>query len=78
MTTFTCTGWVFVYAQLTCSMPTPTPPAVVCPLVRTWSKDFQKQVADEMQAAPSSALAKMAVQYIGDRDVARACRRTRR
>lgn len=75
--TFTCTGWVFLYAQLTCTMPSP-PPSVLCPPVRTWSKDFQKQLATEMQAAPDSALARAAVQYIGDRDVARACRRSRR
>jgi hypothetical protein len=71
--TFTCTGWVLLYAQLTCTMPTPAP-AVVCPPVRAWSKDFQKQVAAELRAAPTSALAKVAVQSIGDRDVARACR----
>ena len=71
--TFTCTGWVLLYAQLTCIMHTPAP-AVVCPPVRTWSKDFQEQVAAELRAAPASALAKVAVQSIGDRDVARACR----
>jgi hypothetical protein len=73
--TFTCTGWVILYAQLTCVMPEPPTPAVVCPPVRTWSKDFQKQVAAELRAAPDTALAKVAVQSIGDRDIARACRR---
>jgi hypothetical protein len=63
-------GPVFIYAQLTCVMPTP---AVVCPPVRTWSREFQRQVAAELKAAPGSALAKVALQAIGDRDVARAC-----
>jgi hypothetical protein len=74
---FSCTGWVFLYAQLTCVMPAPAP-AVVCPPVRAWSKEFQRQVAAELRAAPSSALAKVAVQSIGDRDVARACARQRK
>lgn len=72
MTTITCTGFAFFIAQLTCEMAVP-PPAVVCPPVRVWSRDFQKQVVAEMRAAPSSALAKVAVQAIGDRDIARAC-----
>jgi hypothetical protein len=75
--TFTCTGWVLIYAQFTCTMPTP-PAAVVCPPVRTWSKAFQKQVAAELRAAPGSAMAKVVVQTIGDRDVARACARRSR
>jgi hypothetical protein len=36
--TFTCTGFVFIVAQLTCTDAAP-PPAVVCPPVRTWSHD---------------------------------------
>lgn len=68
----TCTGWAFIAVQLTCSMPDPAP-AVVCPPVRTWSRDFQKRVAEEMRARPDSALAEVAIQSIGDRDVARAC-----
>ena len=67
-----CTGFAFIIVQLTCTDPTP-PPAVVCPPVRTWSKEFQKQVAAELRAAANSALAKVAVQSIGDRDIARAC-----
>lgn len=66
-----CTGFAFIFVQLTCS--DPAPPPVVCPPVRTWSRKFQKQVAAELRAAPGSALAKVAVQTIGDRDVARAC-----
>lgn len=77
MTTFTCTGWVFIAAQLTCTMPDPAP-VVACPPVRTWSRDFQKRVADELRAAPNGALAQVALQAIGDRDVARACARVKR
>ncbi|MEY9110384.1 hypothetical protein ABH999_006580 [Bradyrhizobium yuanmingense] len=72
--TFTCTGFVFIVAQLSCTAPDPAP-AVVCPPVRTWSRDFQRRVAAELRAAPDSALAEVAVQAIGDRDVARACRK---
>lgn len=71
-----CTGFAFIIVHLTCTDPAPPAPAVVCPPVRQWSKDFQKQVAAELRAAPSSALAKVAVQAIGDRDVARACAAT--
>ena len=67
-----CTGWAFIAVQLTCTMPDPAP-VVVCPPVRTWSRDFQKRVADELRANPNSALAAVAVQTIGDRDVPRAC-----
>jgi hypothetical protein len=77
MSTFTCTGFVFIFAQLTCVDASP-PPAAVCPPVRTWTREFQKQVATELKAAPTSALAKVAIQSIGDRDVARACARTKR
>jgi hypothetical protein len=69
-----CTGFAFIIVQLTCS--DPAPPPVVCPPVRIWSREFQKQVAAELRAAPGSALAKVAVHSIGDRDVARACRAT--
>lgn len=72
-----CTGWAFIAVQLTCTMPDPVP-VVVCPPVRTWSIDFQKRVADELRANPNSALAAVAVQAIGDRDVARACARKRK
>jgi hypothetical protein len=66
-----CIGFAFIIVQLTCT--DPAPPPVVCPPVRVWTKDFQKQVAAEMRAAPKSALATVAVQSIGDRDIARAC-----
>ncbi|SEC00142.1 hypothetical protein [Bradyrhizobium erythrophlei] len=75
--TFTCTGWAFIAVQLTCTMPD-TAPAVVCPPVRAWSQDFQKLVATELRAAPNSALAAVAVQAIGDRDIARACARRKK
>lgn len=74
----TCTGWAFIAVQLTCTMPDPVP-AVVCPPVRSWSAEFQKRVAAELRERPDSALAAVAIQSIGDRDIARACaRRARR
>jgi hypothetical protein len=57
--TFTCTGWVILYAQLTCVMPEPPVAPVICPPVRTWSKDFEKQVAAGLRAAPTSALPRL-------------------
>lgn len=61
-----------------CRLETAPPPAVVCPPVRPWSASFQTRVAAELRAAPpDSALAAVAVQAIGDRDVARACARGR-
>lgn len=75
--TLTCTGFVFIVAQLTCVDSAPAP-AAVCPPVRTWSREFQRQVANEMRAAPNSALAQVAIQAIGDRDIARACAKARR
>lgn len=57
-----------------CRLETAPPPAVVCPPVRPWSTSFQKRVAAELRAAPpDSALAAVAVEAIGNRDVARAC-----
>ena len=73
----TCTGFAFIVAQLTCTVPA-VAPAVVCPPVRTWSRDFQRRVAAEIRERPDSALAELAVQAIGDRDVARACKRGRK
>ena len=71
-----CTGFAFIVVQLTCT--DPAPPAVICPPVRTWTREFQRKVADEMRAAPTSALAAVAIQAIGDRDIARACARVKR
>jgi hypothetical protein len=68
---------VLIYAQLTCVTLDPAP-AVVCPPVRAWSKSFQTQVEAEMRAAPNRALEKVAVQAIGDRDIARACASTKK
>lgn len=69
-----CIGIALIVGFLVCDEPPPPPvPAVVCPPVRTWSKEFQKKVAAELRAAPQSALAEVATQSIGDRDVARAC-----
>jgi len=48
--------------------------AVVCPPVRSWTPQFQRQVAQELRAAPKdSAMARVVMQSIGDRDIARAC-----
>jgi hypothetical protein len=68
----TCVGFLFVFS---CQLPAAVAPPVVCPPVRTWSRDFQQQVAAELKAAPNSALGKIAIQAIGDRDIARACAR---
>jgi hypothetical protein len=70
-----CIGIALVIGWLHCEdpPPPPPPPAVVCPSVRAWSKDFQKKVAAELRAVPKSALAEVATQSIGDRDIARAC-----
>lgn len=77
--TLNCTGFVFIFAQLTCvDVSPPAPPAAVCPPVRAWSREFQKKVASELRAAPNSALGKVAIQAIGDRDVARACAAAKR
>jgi hypothetical protein len=73
MSTITCTGFAFLFAQLTCSIPE-TPPAVVCPPVRVWTRDFQKNRLRRNCARSPIALAKVAIQAIGDRDIARACR----
>lgn len=77
MTAITCTGFALGFAMLTCEIPPTTPPAV-CPPVRTWTQEFQNQIAAEIEAAPNSALAQVAVQSIGDRDVARACAAAKR
>ena len=68
-----CFGILVMYCQLQAA----TPPAVVCPPVRPWTAEFQKKVAAELKAAPNSALAQVTVQSIGDRDVARACTKTK-
>lgn len=72
-----CKGVALLVVWMVCEdPPPPPPPAVICPPVRTWSKPFQKKVAAEIRAAPSSALAEVATQSIGDRDIARACAAT--
>ncbi len=77
MTAITCTGFALGFAMLTCEMPSTVAPAV-CPPVRTWTQGFQNQVAAEIEAAPNSALAQVAIQSIGDRDIARACTAAKR
>jgi len=77
MTAITCTGFALGFAMLTCEV-LPTAPPAVCPPVRTWTQTFQNQVAAEIEAAPNSALAQVAIQSIGDRDIARACAAAKR
>lgn len=69
-----CTGLAFLFVNVTCKeIDAPPPPAAVCPPVRAWSREFQRQAAAELRAGKSPALAEIARQAIGDRDVARAC-----
>lgn len=72
-----CVGFAFIMAELTCTEVSPPAPAVLCPPVRTWSREFQQQLAAEIRTAPDSALARVAIETIGDRDVARACNKAR-
>jgi hypothetical protein len=63
----------FLGIVMSCNLPDGQATAVVCPPVRTWAPAFQKQVAKELRAAKDSALARVVVEAIGDRDIARAC-----
>lgn len=71
--TGTCVGLFVMSCTFTGSVPAPS----TCPPVRTWSKSFQQQLAREMRAAPDTAMARVVIDSIGDRDVARACRRAK-
>ena len=73
-----CVGIAFFVVDMTCTEVSAPPAVAVCPPVRTWSRAFQQQVAAEIRAAPSSALAEVTAQAIGARDVARACAKARR
>jgi hypothetical protein len=59
-----CVGIAFFVVDMTCTEVSRPPPAAVCPPVRAWSRDFQKQVAAGLRAEPGSALAAVAVQAI--------------
>lgn len=49
---------------------------VVCPSLRTWTPEFQKQLAGELREAPKKdALGRVVADAITDRDIARACRK---
>lgn len=64
----------FLGIVMSCNFPDGQATAVVCPPVRTWAPAFQKQVAKELRESPrNSALARVVVEAIGDRDIARAC-----
>lgn len=68
-------GWCVGLIIMRCFTGTSGGAVVECPPVRTWSPAFQKQLAAELRTAPKgSALARVVVDTIGDRDVARACR----
>jgi hypothetical protein len=71
-----CVGLIVMH----CFASAPSAGTVVeCPPLRTWSSVFQKQVAAELRAAPkNSAMARVVVDAIGDRDVIRACRAMKR
>lgn len=70
--TLNCTGFAFLFVTMTCVDASP-PPVAVCPPVRTWSRAFQRRVAAELKAARGSALARVAIEAIETRDIARAC-----
>lgn len=68
---FFCIGLIVMQ----CFVQTPNGTTVECPPLRTWSPAFQKQLAAELRAAPKgSAMARVTVDAIGDRDIIRACR----
>ena len=71
-----CVGLIVMH----CFVTAPGAGTVVeCPPLRTWTPAFQKQVAAELRAAPkNSAMARIVVDTIGDRDVIRACRRAQK
>lgn len=69
---FWCVGLIV----LRCFVETPGGTAVECPPLRTWTPAFQKQLAAELRAAPkNSAMSRVVIDTIGDRDVIRACRK---
>ena len=77
-TGFTCIGLIVMHCFVTDQSPPPQSTVTVCPPVREWTKEFQAKLAKELKAAPKdSALATAAVQYVGDRKVARACAETK-
>lgn len=68
---FWCVGLIV----LRCFVETSAGTAIECPPLRTWTPAFQKQLAAEIRAAPkNSAMARVVIDTIGDRDVIRACR----
>lgn len=72
-----CTGIAFIVAQLTCKQVDAPAPAARCAPIVQWSRDRQGRLADEINMNPGSELARAAIEYIGQRDVARACRAAR-
>lgn len=69
---FWCVGLIV----LRCFVETSGGTVVECPPLRTWTPAFQKQLAAELRAAPkNSAMSRVVIDTIGDRDVIRACRK---
>lgn len=54
-----------VLSLLTACAGASSDPAVVCPPVRTYSKEFQNKLADEIEAAPADAAFPIAIQDYG-------------
>lgn len=73
-----CVGVAFIYAQMTCKEVGAPAPAARCAPVVEWSRERQTRLADEINMNPGSELARAAVEYIGQRDIARACRAAKR
>jgi hypothetical protein len=67
-----CKGFAFFVAQMTCVVISDPAPASSCPPVAAWSRSFQTQVANELQEAPSSALAQVYLQHVQHRRIAKA------
>lgn len=74
MSGFWCVGLIV----MRCYAETAGGAVVECPPLRAWPAGFQSQLAGELRAAPKgSAMARVVVDAIGDRDVIRACRRAK-
>jgi hypothetical protein len=71
--------WCIGLIVMKCFTETAGGVTVECPPLRTWTPAFQRQVAAELRTVPKgSAMARVVVDAIGDRDVIRACRAARK
>lgn len=65
---------VIAMLSLTACAAAPSRPAVVCPPVAAYDRDFQARLADEIQRLPpGAALERAMLDYARLRDQARAC-----